>query len=652
MSPKSKKIDKKLSDKLYRRRAALFARLEKFSEFLKNLELTQTTVSELRIRLVKVKDAWEEFESVQSEIDNLIDDPEQLAEEDEVRDDFENKYYSIVGLGEEFLSRATPAQLPSSVTPSTSNAQVSHLDVRLPPITLPIYSGEFDQWTSFFSTFKELVHENQLYQDPLKFKYLKGSLRVSYGNSSASWLSTRTLQQLSFDNPHPRVSEIIRENFYVDDLICGCDTVEEAISIYHDLSQHLGMGGFNIRKWSSSSSEFIHMVPECDRGMQLAVSFDDEASSSVQTLGMVWLPLDDCFSFAFQPIDLNDCENKFTKRRLLSTIAKLFDPLGLLGPVIVKAKILMQELWRLDYDWDEPLSHALALKWKIFARTLANLKDLRIPRQILINGPIRIEIHGFADASTVAYGACIYFRSIDNSGNILARLVTSKSRVAPLKQLTLPRLELQAAVLLINLVDELCRSYSKLTIDSIKYYTDSRVVLAWIGASPSKWTTFVANRVARIQESSNPAQWQHVSSTLNPADYVSRGLYIDELVASEQWWNGPSWLSQNEDHVCLSPIAPLSDEEVPDRRKPQIAALASSLPNVPSFVKLISNCSSFSKLVRVVAYCYRFVKRRNIPLGSRPIGPITGSEFGMAKIAILRIAQQHMFQEDYCDLRN
>ncbi|CAB0020902.1 unnamed protein product, partial [Nesidiocoris tenuis] len=475
---------------------------------------------------------------------------------------------------------------------------------------------------------------------------------VSYGNSSASWLSTRTLQQLSFDNPHPRVSEIIRENFYVDDLICGCDTVEEAISIYHDLSQHLGMGGFNIRKWSSSSSEFIHMVPECDRGMQLAVSFDDEASSSVQTLGMVWLPLDDCFSFAFQPIDLNDCENKFTKRRLLSTIAKLFDPLGLLGPVIVKAKILMQELWRLDYDWDEPLSHALALKWKIFARTLANLKDLRIPRQILINGPIRIEIHGFADASTVAYGACIYFRSIDNSGNILARLVTSKSRVAPLKQLTLPRLELQAAVLLINLVDELCRSYSKLTIDSIKYYTDSRVVLAWIGASPSKWTTFVANRVARIQESSNPAQWQHVSSTLNPADYVSRGLYIDELVASEQWWNGPSWLSQNEDHVCLSPIAPLSDEEVPDRRKPQIAALASSLPNVPSFVKLISNCSSFSKLVRVVAYCYRFVKRRNIPLGSRPIGPITGSEFGMAKIAILRIAQQHMFQEDYCDLRN
>ncbi|XP_064633645.1 uncharacterized protein LOC135491604 [Lineus longissimus] len=288
---------------------------------------------------------------------------------------------------------------------------------------------------------------------------------------------------------------------------------------------------------------------------------DMSTGESLKTLGIAWNTSDDTFRFPTVKtlIDLEDPE---TKRSLLSIASKIFDIMGMLSPYVIRAKLLFQELWQKGLGWDDTLDETTAQKWRIWKGELKELDQLEIPRCLPLGlGEISsIELHGFGDASEKAYGAAVYIRVVDQNGYTAARLVMSKSKVAPVKKVSLPRLELLAAVVNTRLVKFVKESLSR-NIDRVTMWTDSTVTLAWIRKPSHIWKTFVANRVEEIQTTWEPELWRHCPGEDNPSDLLTRGLPAEDLVNREEWWSGPQWLPLSTD---MWPKGKLSDESSED----------------------------------------------------------------------------------------
>lgn len=234
---------------------------------------------------------------------------------------------------------------------------------------------------------------------------------------------------------------------YVDDCIFGADDVPLARQTRDQLVTLLGRAGFQLRKWASNSPSLLVDINPADHGLAQAKALRNDNSLTV--LGHLrWSPHSDAFQF-----DISLASSvPATKRAVLSTIASLFDPLGWITPVVITAKIIMQKLWALRCDWDAVLPKNLLVTWRSFYEQLSSLHELSIPRWTGQGSSIMsTEIHGFADASTAAYGAVVYLKLIHLDGSVQITLINAKSRVAPLKPTTIPRLELCAMVLLARL---------------------------------------------------------------------------------------------------------------------------------------------------------------------------------------------------------
>ncbi|GFV51652.1 integrase catalytic domain-containing protein [Trichonephila clavipes] len=336
----------------------------------------------------------------------------------------------------------------------------------------------------------------------------------------------------------------------MDDILSGESTLEGAKKLQTRLSQLLQRGGFELHKWVSNSPELLKDLSAS------SYVFDKEFQDApVKTLGMLWDPKLDCLTYK---VKVNDKVN-FSKRDVLSEIARLYDPLGLIGSIVTKAKIFIQELWKIKLDWSEQLPPDAMEEWMNFYQKLAKVNNFKIPRCILLPATIRIEIHGFSDASERAYAAVVYIKCFNESGQSQTRLLCSKSRVAPLKTLTIPRLELSAALLLSRLVKKVV-PILQLSIHKIWMWTDSTIALAWIKTEPHKLKTFVNNRVAEIQALSKDYHWKHVSSKNNPADLISRGCNVDELLKNEMWFSGPDLQTDEYEDNQLFPDPSYRDE--------------------------------------------------------------------------------------------
>ncbi|GFX55600.1 uncharacterized protein TNCV_268881 [Trichonephila clavipes] len=354
---------------------------------------------------------------------------------------------------------------------------------------------------------------------------------VTYGTVSAPYLAQRTVTQLSMDEEanFPIAASVLRNNLYMDDVLCGAATLEEAIVLRLQLKGILKSAGMELHKLCANHEK---LSPDPEQNYNFATL------TETKTLGVSWKPNLDCFL-----IKVKVClDSSYTKRDVLSTTAKIFDPVGLMAPVISKAKIFLQRLWRSKLEWNDLLPAEEYREWQEFLESLENINNIEIPRRILVAFPEVIEIHGFADASERCYGAAVYCKSKNLKSETLVRLITSKSRVAPIKSLTIPRLELCAAVLLAKLVK---RVVAALQLETAKLYlwSDSMIVLAWLRKEPMDLKTFVQNRVAKIQELYPNQLWRHVPSDQNPADLVSRGVDPDKLLQQNLWFNGPTFLS-------------------------------------------------------------------------------------------------------------
>ncbi|XP_043492375.1 uncharacterized protein LOC122517844 [Polistes fuscatus] len=286
-----------------------------------------------------------------------------------------------------------------------------------------------------------------------------------------------------------------------------------------------------------------------------------------------------------------------------------------------------------DSSWDESVPEIIGERWQAFRQNLYALEGMKFPRTIA-NGSENLELHGFCNASERAYGACIYIKTTGLKP--IVRLICAKSRVAPLKTQSLPRLELCGAVILARLYRSAKNALRRIHFRRSIFWSDSTIVLNWIHTPLHTLKTFIAHRVAEITEIAAPEQWRHISTNHNPADLISCGVTSIELIESELWRSGPSWLIQSES--CWPPNI-LEKIEIPEIKKVISLATSNSLPDV--FIRY----SSISKLKHVVAYCLRFAHNTKRSIGDRFTGELSVDELKTAEITILKVIQGKSFAD-------
>jgi transposase InsO family protein len=422
-------------------------------------------------------------------------------------------------------------------------------------------------------------------------------------------LDTRLNHSAIEDTTTVAVTAALWRDFYMDDCMSGAETFKGAVALQDGLINVLNKIVFPLRKWAASDKRLIERLPAELRETKDSLEFASP-DYNIKALGVRWFPAKDVFMFwvKFTPVE------KPTKRQFLSDISRLFDPMGWLAPVIIQAKVLMQLTWTRGVGWDEELPDDMLLAWSAIREHLPTLEKLEIPRGISHTAKKRIELHAFSDASEKAYAACVYARVLHKSGDVMTTLLLSKTRVAPVKTISLPRLELCGAHLAAKLITTALEALQStdFKIAAVHAWTDSTITLAWISAEPRRWTSFVANRVSAIQDAIAPELWAHVPSPDNPADCATRGLDIPSFIQHELWWNGPVWLQK--DKSCWPARTTPILEDVPEARKAARVHTAC----IPEPILNIENFSSWSRLCRSIAYVFRFIRNCRKPSARDP----------------------------------
>ena len=367
-----------------------------------------------------------------------------------------------------------------------------------------------------------------------------------------------------------------------------------------------------------------------------------------KTLGILWRAQQDVLTFKAKKLPEED---KLTKRIILSQVAGVFDPLGLAGPFVVCAKILLQEMWTKGLDWDEPIDHELSSRAKTWFSELEVLQEIIVPRCLQESKPEKsFSVQTFVDASSEAYGAVSYLRSKYAQGCYVVRIIASKTRVCPLSPMSTPRLELMAAVLGLRLTLSILAALG-ISIDHARFWSDSMNVLYWIRGKGKQYLPFVANRIGVIQSQSNPEQWQYVETEENPADLCSRGLSASRLKDNSLWWRGPDFLTKHESEWSKAKIKEGSEVKTEAKRKLTLtSSLNFALPHMPQNRKWRlhpSNWSSWLRLTRVCAWVLRFVQNCRSFRQERLSESLSPEEIENAEILIIREAQQAAFTEEY-----
>lgn len=465
---------------------------------------------------------------------------------------------------------------------------------------------------------------------------------VTYGTSCAPFLATRVLKQLAIEerDKFPLASSAVLNDCYVDDILTGSDDFKSAKLLQEQLIKLFDSAKMSLKKWASNCETLLQDIPNSDR-VCFSEYLNNDIDSVIKTLGLSWNTRRDTFKYSVT--QFKQTEN-VTKRTILSAIASLFDPLGLIGPIIVKAKIIMQLLWQLELKWDDPVPIELKENWNEFRVDIEMIKQLELPRYIKPSSE-NLELHGYADASEKAYGACVYLRCQIDHNNFEVNLVCAKSRVAPLKQISIPKLELCAALLLSELISSVIEAL-QIKVTRVYLWSDSEVVLKWIEKSPHILKTFVANRVAIIQELTSEFTWLHISTNHNPADYLSRGISARDLMNCEIWWKGPSFLTKPQSEWIMKPVN-MKNDNIPEQKQISVVLINQNKENND----FLNKFSSFRKLQRVVAYMNRFISNLRNNKQCKIRGHLTIRELNGALISIVKLIQVQEFSEELISLK-
>ena len=364
-----------------------------------------------------------------------------------------------------------------------------------------------------------------------------------FGGVSSSSCTNYALLKTAQENEQKFGSEAaqtIKNNFYVDDMLKSKPTANEAIHLLQSLIEMCRAGGFRLTKILSNSKTVLESVPPSERSK--SVTDLDLFSSNLppeRALGVHWDVENDTLGFRVQLKD-----KPFTRRGILSTISSIYDPLGLASPFMLDGKHIMQELCKANSDWDEPISAEFRSKWEKWRAELPCLEKIKVERCLKPKNFGKIKescLYNYSDASEKGYGTVTYLRSVNEENKIHCALVLAKSRVTPLKVVSIPRLELTAATLAVRVGRCL---KEELEIENLKekYLTDSKVTLGYINNEARRFKTFVANRVQTIHDNTSVDMWSYVDTKNNPADLASRGINPAKVEKCKMWFHGPDYL--------------------------------------------------------------------------------------------------------------
>ncbi|XP_049868002.1 uncharacterized protein LOC126368160 isoform X1 [Pectinophora gossypiella] len=434
---------------------------------------------------------------------------------------------------------------------------------------------------------------------------------VTYGLKSSSYLATRCLLELAKQNETnlPLAASIIKNCTYVDDVMVSHSNLNTLLEAKMQLTQLLALGSFELHKWSSNNKQVLSDIPT--RLQQLDDIELQKENYNIKALGLSIDVQEDCFVIT-PPTNMHT--QNITKRNILSHISRFYDPLGFVCPIVVKAKVIMQQLWLEKMEWDACPPQHIHDEWVQFSNNLASMDTIKLKRNIQIPSDAEaVQLIGFADASSsTGYGCCVYLRVVHSSGTVETSLLCSKSRINPrTKPLTVPRLELNACLLLAKLITRVHETLTtKIRVDDVYLFSDSQISLAWLKTEVTKLQAYVSNRVRVIQQLTNRWRWLYVNTQENPADLVSRGVDDPRVLASSTlWWNGPAFL-QHREYSFNNKIQ--SPTELPEL-KPQAedadhgaVILSCTLDQSQVLDMMIRNISDINKMQRILAYILRF----------------------------------------------
>ncbi|XP_065195843.1 uncharacterized protein LOC135827242 [Sycon ciliatum] len=410
--------------------------------------------------------------------------------------------------------------------------------------------------------------------------------RIPFGVISSPFLLSATIHH-HLGNSNSTLGSEIRDSTYVDNVITGRNTADEASTLYDSAKSLFNAAAMNLQEWSSKSDEFNHTLPD----------FDKATSNNVKCLGLAWDTKEDTLN-VISPNVAHKHAN--TKRSIISAAARFYDPVGYLSPLFVRAKLLIQDIWKAKLDWDDPVPNSIADDWQAIAQDLDKADTFKLHRFTGLDpaSVTRRELHVFCDASEKSYGTVAYLRE-ESATAVATVLLVSKTKVAPLKQMTIPRLELMAAPIGARLIKFL-QNTLPFDLHRTVLWSDSTCVLHWINGT-NQQSVFVQRRLMEIR--SNPTiAFKYVNTDCNPADLPSRGATAAALHDSKLWWEGPEWLRGDTSSLGELPSPSLATAAAIVSEPPtEVSVAINSCSGESPFIS-IERYSSWSKAVRVMAY--------------------------------------------------
>lgn len=469
-------------------------------------------------------------------------------------------------------------------------------------------------------------------------------LTVTYGLSSSPFLAIRPLRQLAADesDTYPLASQATLSDFYVDDFLSGADDIATATQLTSEMTKLLHSGCMELVKWASNSGVILATIPEADRQCKYPLTLSDV--EPIATLGINWDPADDSLGFR---INVDTIPNeKLTKRQLLSQASRMFDPIGWLEPVTITPKLMMQQLWLLKLEWDDPIPESMNREWTAYRTNLNRLAQLKIHRWTGFTANKSYQLHGFSDASARAYAAVVYLRVCDHDEveKPIVSILTARSRVSPIKTVSIPRLELCGVALLADLMHRVINTIFATSNVQTFAWCDSQITLAWLQSPPARWKVFISNRTSRILDKLPSCRFGYIRSADNPADVASRGTCPTKIINNRLWWHGPSWLTDPPS------LWPTNTQKINvDSCKIEERIIVNAATVIPEW-DLLSRYSSLTRLIRITALCLRFISK--LKTSAQKPEFLTSLELNAALQAIITNTQRTHLSDTIRGLEN
>ena len=495
--------------------------------------------------------------------------------------------------------------------------------------------------------YQVLIPEEQ--RDALRFLWFDTNgdittLRMTRHLFGGVWCASSTTFALrkAAEHAHPSVVDVVNSSFYVDDCLHSASSPQALREQMLATKEMLANAGFKLTKFASNCEELMRALPPESPVTECDFLPDDFAT---RVLGVRWEVAPDSFSFSAPQIDRGDV----TRRHMLSFVASVFDPLGLISPITVWGRVLLQRAAILKLGWDDPAPADLADAWDRWLCIVDQVSALVFPRCIQLSSDVCFELHHFSDASELAYGACSYIRSVDSSGCIRVSLLMSRAHVAPLKATTIPRLELQAAVLSVKNDVALREALAgQCQLLESHFWTDSQVVLKYIANQSRRFYTFVANRLSIIHAHTHVKQWFFIPGSENVADLITRGRNICEDDHRQLWSAGPGFLHSHKSHWEVRGF----DTAFEPDGETKAAVLFTGTKSHP-FHALIDHYSEWVRLLRAIAWLTRLAvmllqiaKKAVVKSPENAMHCLTAREMNHAEVQLISYVQSCFFSRE------